>query len=117
MDDQVHSVEESVMSVKTASKPAEKAGKKPSAARAAEPRGRGRAAGPRADGLKPGSKLAKLYDAAVAAGAEGVTEEQLSKKLGWVKCASTLRRVCDRVGASIERKDGRFIVKRAKGAK
>lgn len=66
----------------------------------------------RADGLRPGTKLAKLLDAAVGAGEAGTTEKDLCKKLGgWKSCASTLGRVCARVGATIERKDDRFVVR------
>jgi len=65
----------------------------------------------RPDGLRLGSKLAKLLDAAVAAGPEGSTEKDLCKKIGgWEACAATLRRVCARVGATCERKDGKFVV-------
>lgn len=64
----------------------------------------------RKDGLREGSKQAKLIDAALAAGKKGIAEADLCKKLGWKRCAVTLRRVCARVGARIERVDGRFVV-------
>lgn len=70
----------------------------------------------RPDGLRRGSKLALLLDAAAAAGKAGATEAELCKKLGWKACAVTLRRVCDRVGAKCERKDGKFVVTLAKKA-
>src|SRR5512146_1321619 len=72
----------------------------------------------RPDGLREGSQQAKLLDAAVAAGAEGATEAELCKKLGgWKKCASTLRRVCEKVGAKCVRtNDGRFVVTLKKAA-
>jgi hypothetical protein len=68
-------------------------------------------AGDRSDGLKPGSKLAKMLDAAVAAGKDGITEEALCKKIGgWKACAVTLRRVCERVGAKCAKVGGKFVV-------
>lgn len=71
----------------------------------------------RPDGLKAGTKLAKLLDAAVDAGAKGSTEAELCRKVGWVKCMATLRRLCDRVGAKLDRKDdGRYVVVLKKAA-
>lgn len=60
--------------------------------------------------LREGSKQAKLYEAALAAGSKGATEADLCRKLGWKKCAVTLRRVCERMGATVTRVDGRFVV-------
>ena len=75
-----------------------------------------KASGQRPDGLRPGSKQALLIDSALAAGPSGTTEAELCKKIGWTKCATTLRRVAARVGAHVERKDHRFVVLLKKGS-
>lgn len=73
--------------------------------------------GDRPDGLKAGTKLAKLLDAAVAAGPKGSTEDDLCKKLGgWKKCRVTLRRVVERVGGKLTTVDGRLVVTLKKAA-
>ena len=75
------------------------------------------ASGTRPDGLKAGTKLAKLLDAAVAAGTMGATEAELCKKLGgWKKCRVTLRRVVERVGGKLTTVDGRLVVTLKKAA-
>lgn len=86
--------------------------KAPRAPKVAAPaEGQPAAASSRPDGLRAGSKQALLLDAAVAAGSIGATEAELCKKLGgWKKCAVTLRRVCEKVGAKVERVEGRFVV-------
>ena len=61
----------------------------------------------RADGLREGSKQAQMLD--LALDPAGVTEAAICKKLGWEKCSATLGRVCDKVGASLVRKDGKFF--------
>lgn len=63
----------------------------------------------RPDGLRVGSKSALMLDLALAAGKGGITEEAICKKLGWKHCAVTLRRVCERVGVKLSRKDGTFF--------
>src|SRR5581483_9945078 len=101
-------------STKTPAKTARKAPATPRAKKAAAPAAKANARTPvsaRPDGLREGSKLAKLLDTAVAAGPAGMTEADLCKKIGgWKACAVTLRRVCERVGAKCERKDGKFVV-------
>jgi hypothetical protein len=95
---------ESTVTKKTSTKKAAKAKARTPVKAAAKTTGR-------PDGLRTDSKQAKLLDAAVAAGAKGSTEAELCKKLGgWKKCAVTLRRVCEKVGAKVERADGRFVV-------
>lgn len=56
----------------------------------------------RADGLKPGSKQAMLLDLVLQPG-PGKTEEELCKALDWKKCRVTLTRVCERVGAKLDK--------------
>jgi hypothetical protein len=66
----------------------------------------------RADGLRDGSKLALLIDTAVAAGKKGIAMKELAKKVGWERCADTLRKTCKRIGAKLEEKDDRVVVSR-----
>ena len=40
-----------------------------------------------------------MLDLALAPG--GATEEAICKELGWKKCRVTLKRVCDKVGATL----------------
>ena len=53
----------------------------------------------RTDGLRTGSKQAMMLDLAMEPG--GKTEAELCAALGWKKCRVTLKRVCDKVGATL----------------
>lgn len=64
----------------------------------------------RPDGLTEGSKNAVMLDLAMKAGKAGITEKAICAKLGWKACAVTLKRVCERVGVTLTRKDGLFHV-------
>lgn len=55
--------------------------------------------GTRPDGLRPGSKMATMLDMALRP--EGATEAQICKALGWKKCRVTLKRTCEKVGATL----------------
>jgi hypothetical protein len=57
------------------------------------------AAGTRPDGLRAGSKQALLFDLVAAPG--GVTEAAACKKLGWVKCRVTIKRVVEKAGREL----------------
>lgn len=95
---------------KTTAKPARQAPVAPKPKAATKPP----VAGERADGLRAGSKLAKMLDFAAAAPR---TEPEICKHIGgWAHCSATLGRVCKRVGAKMERKDGRFYVTLKKAA-
>lgn len=79
----------------TARKPApKKAGKTPAAVENART-----PAGARPDGLRAGSKQAVMLDMVLAP--NGATEAEICKKLGWKKCRVTLKRVCEKVGATL----------------
>lgn len=56
-------------------------------------------AGTRADGLRAGSKQALLFDLVAAPG--GTTEAAACKKLGWVKCRVTIKRVVEKAGREL----------------
>jgi hypothetical protein len=62
-----------------------------------------RAAGTRPDGLRPGSKMATMFD--MVTRPEGATEAQICKAIGWTKCRVTLKRTCDRVGAVLNKSE------------
>lgn len=59
--------------------------------------------GTRPDGLRPGSKMATMLDMVLRP--EGATEAQICKVIGWVKCRVTLKRTCEKVGATLTRDD------------
>jgi hypothetical protein len=81
---------------------------KPSATKNAQAAGSGRE-----DGLRPNSKQAVMLDLVLRP--EGATEKVICKKLGWKKCRVTLKRVCDKVGATLvgEKTDDEGTVYRA----
>lgn len=54
----------------------------------------------RPDGLREGSKQAQMLDLALQP--EGATEHTICKALGWKKCRVTLKRVCEKVGATLK---------------
>lgn len=97
------------MATKTAKKPTKKT---PAAKPAAAPRRKASAgprkapatpapaAGERADGLRTGSKQAVMLDMVLSD--TGATEAELCKALAWKKCRVTLKRVCEKVGASLK---------------
>lgn len=76
----------------TAKKPAAKVDPKPETTKTPAP-------GARPDGLRPDSKQAVMLDLALAEG--GATEKAICEKLGWKKCRVTLKRVADKVGATL----------------
>lgn len=80
---------------KPAGKPApKKAPKTPAAAKAAPAAPDGRP-----DGLRTGSKQAQMLDMVLAP--TGATEAEICKALGWKKCRVTLKRVCEKVSATL----------------
>lgn len=91
----------------TAKKAAPKAAKKPAGKPATKTPRKGKAAaenartpaGARPDGLRPGSKQAQMLDMVLAP--TGATEAEICRALGWKKCRVTLKRVCEKVGATL----------------
>lgn len=59
---------------------------------------------------KPGTKNAKLFEAALKSGKDGITWDALAKKIGWQRCSWTLKLICRRKKARLEERDGRVFV-------
>lgn len=63
------------------------------------------AASLRPDGLRVGSKQSMMLDMALRK--NGATEAEICEELGWRACLVTLRRTCEKVGASLTREPGK----------
>lgn len=77
-------------------KKARKPGKALAPAAAAPP-----VSGKRPDGLRVGSKEARMLDLVLQAGTAGITEAAICADLGWKRCRVTLGRVCEKAKAEL----------------
>ncbi len=84
---------------KAATKTAKKAAGKKAPKTPAAPKAAPAASAGRLDGLRTGSKQAQMLD--MVLDPTGATEAEICRALGWKKCRVTLKRVCEKVGATL----------------